>query len=98
MKSFHPWLQKQHSLVTILFIAVSALLFAWIGQPVKMLILAGTLNGLILPIALGIVLVAAYRKDLMKQYQHPAWMSVAGWIVVAVMGSMASYSIWKFFN
>jgi len=47
------------------------------------------INGLILPVALSIVLVAATQKRLMKGYQHPLWMQVAGWIVVAVMGYMS---------
>jgi len=45
-------------------------------------------NGLILPVALGIILLAATSKRIMKGYKHPVWMQVAGWLVVFVMAWM----------
>jgi len=59
-----------------------------VGKPRELLILAGAVNGLILPIALAVILIAATQKRLMKGYQHPVWMQAAGWIVVAVMSWM----------
>jgi Mn2+/Fe2+ NRAMP family transporter len=46
------------------------------------------INGLILPIALGTLLIAGNNVNLMKGYKHPIWMQVAGWLVVIVMGWM----------
>jgi Mn2+/Fe2+ NRAMP family transporter len=53
-----------------------------------MLIVAGALNGLILPIALAVILVAATKKRIVGNYKHPRWLFIAGWIVVAVMTYM----------
>ena len=61
----------------------------FIGKPKQLLILAGMVNGLILPVALAIILIAAMQPRLMKGYRHPLWMQAAGWVVVVVMGGMA---------
>ena len=88
LHSLHPWLNKNHRLVTILFIVISTLIFAIVGRPVKVLILVGALNGLILPVSLVIVLVAALKSRLVGDYKHPLWMSVAGWVAVVLMSFM----------
>ena len=45
-------------------------------QPTPLLVAAGTINGVLLPVVLGVVLVAAYRRDLMGGYRHP-WCAAA---------------------
>jgi Mn2+/Fe2+ NRAMP family transporter len=76
--------------------------FAWIGKPRQLLIFAGAINGLILPIGLSIILIAAANKRIMKGYQHPLWMQGAGWLVVIAMGWMGydtiRETIGKLFN
>ncbi|NLY45412.1 MAG: divalent metal cation transporter [Tissierella sp.] len=66
------------------FIAVSALMFITIGQPVTLLVVAGSLNGLILPITLGTMLLAARNKNIIGDYEHPTWLLILGIIVVFV--------------
>ncbi|WP_051541891.1 NRAMP family divalent metal transporter [Clostridium lundense] len=66
------------------FILVSTIIFITIGQPVKLLILAGSLNGLILPITLAIMLVASVNKNIVGDYKHPMWLLVLGIIVVII--------------
>ena len=39
-----------------------------------LLIIAGAVNGLILPIALAVILVAATKKKIVRNYHHPLWM------------------------
>jgi len=85
MKTLHPAILKNFRYVIIGFIIFSTLIFIVVGQPVKVLIFAGGLNGLILPIALSLVLLAARRKDITNQYDQPLWMQLAGWIVVVAM-------------
>jgi Mn2+/Fe2+ NRAMP family transporter len=85
MKTLHPFILKNFRQFTIGFIIFSTSIFLWLGQPVKVLIVAGGLNGIILPVALSLILLAAFKKQLMHQYKHPKWMQVAGWIVVAGM-------------
>lgn len=67
------------------FICVSTAIFATIGKPVRLLIVAGSLNGLILPISLGVMLLAAYNKKILgtDKYKHPVLLTVLGWVMVA---------------
>jgi Mn2+/Fe2+ NRAMP family transporter len=88
-KSIHPMIQKYFRQLVISFIILSTLIFLRVGEPVKLLVAAGAVNGLVLPLALSIILLAAFRKKLLQNYQHPKWLSIIGWMVVAVMGYMA---------
>jgi Mn2+/Fe2+ NRAMP family transporter len=88
-KTLSTSINKNEKTVTTLFIVVSTLLFISIGNPVKLLIFAGAVNGIILPIALTVVLLAATRSSLMNQYKHPVWMQVMGWMVVLAMTWMS---------
>ncbi len=93
-KTFHPIFAKYERLCISIFIILSTCIFVFIGKPRQLLIFAGALNGLILPIALAIVLIAATRTRLMKGYKHPLWMQVAGWVVVGVMGWMSVVAVY----
>lgn len=85
IKSFSPGLIRHERLITILFILVSTGIFVMIGQPVKVLILAGALNGLILPFALTLMLIGAHKKSVVSTYKHPLWMTIAGVLVIITM-------------
>lgn len=74
------------------FIGASLLVQLTLGRPVPLLVLAGGLNGLILPVTLGVVLLAARRRELMGTYRHPWALEAAGWaawLVSAVAGGLA---------
>ena len=93
--SFHPWLAKNERYLIIGFIVFSTLLFVLIHQPPKdILVFVGALNGLILPVSLGLMLLASHKKILFGSYRHPLWMRVCGWIVVIVMGWMGFDAFW----
>lgn len=64
------------------FIGASAIIFITIGQPVKLLVLAGSLNGLILPVTLGTMLLASGNEKIVGDYKHPKWLLITGIIVV----------------
>lgn len=64
------------------FILVSTVIMSFVGKPAKLLILAGSLNGLILPLTLGVVLLAAHRKDIVGSYKHPKWLTIFGILIV----------------
>jgi len=66
-----------------------------LGNPVGLLILAGAVNGLILPIALTVILIAASKKKIVGNYHHPFWMQLAGWLVVLLMSGMGSITIYN---
>lgn len=83
-----PVLKKRQSLLMLAFVAVSLAVFLTVGKPVKLLLWAGWLNGLVLPLALAAMLLAARRTDLTQGYRLPLLWQLAGWAVVAVMGWM----------
>lgn len=86
IRSFHPKIEKYHNWVIIFFIIISTVTFAFIGRPVNVLILVGALNALILPLALGTLLVGAYKKEVVGAYKHPLWMTIGGGLVTIIMG------------
>lgn len=88
IKTFHPMIEKYHNWIIIAFIVVSTTVFVFVGRPVNLLILVGALNALILPIALGTLLIAAYKKTVVGDYKHPIWLTIPGVIVVIVMSYM----------
>ena len=83
MRSFHPVVEKYNNIFIIGFIVFSTLIFVLVGEPVKILVLVGSLNGLILPLTLGAILIASRKKKIVGDYHHPTWMIVFG--VVAVL-------------
>ncbi|MGE6894322.1 NRAMP family divalent metal transporter [Priestia flexa] len=95
IKSFNEKIAQYENWVIIGFITVSTLVFLTIGQPVTLLILAGALNGLILPISLGTMLVAAYKKKIVGDYKHPLWLTIFGSFVVVIMAVMGVYTLFK---
>ena len=85
LKTFHDKLEKNNNRLVICFMLVSTLIFLFLGQPVKLLVWAGTVNGFILPVGLSLILLASRNKKLTGDYTHPLWMQIAGWGVVLIM-------------
>jgi Mn2+/Fe2+ NRAMP family transporter len=77
-------LRRRSGLAVAAFIGVSLAIYLLIGRPVGLLVAAGALNGLILPVTLGVVLLAARRRDLLGAYRHPRPLLAAGWVAWAV--------------
>ncbi len=88
IRTFHPKLEKYHKWLIVGFISVSTFVFVLIGKPVNVLILVGALNGLILPISLGVMLVAAYNRKIVGDYRHPLWLTIFGGLIVIAMSYM----------
>ncbi len=84
-QSFHPAVAKKKNYFIIAFIVCAALLFALFGNPVKVLIFAGAFNGFILAFSLGIMLIAATKSRIMKNYKHPVAYLIAGAAVALLM-------------
>jgi Mn2+/Fe2+ NRAMP family transporter len=74
------------------FILAALGVFLVVGRPAQLLVWAGGLNGLVLPLSLGVILVASRRVAIVGSYKHPAHMTVAGglaWlasVAIAVFG------------
>ena len=92
-KTLSPFVKKNEKMITSVFIIISMLLFTWLGNPVRLLVLAGAVNGLVLPVALALMLIAAGRGKLNISYKHPRWLQVVGWAVVAIMSWMGWITI-----
>ena len=85
LKTFSKTIANNEKWFIVGFIALSTVVMALIGQPATLLVLAGALNGLILPITLGICLIASKKKTIMgENYHHPTWLLVLGIIVVII--------------
>jgi Mn2+/Fe2+ NRAMP family transporter len=82
LKSIHPLIIKKEAMVLTLFVLISLTVFIAIGQPVKILVTVGALNGFILPIALLLIIAASYNKNIVGAYQHPLWLKLFGWMVM----------------
>lgn len=84
LKTFSKNIEEYENLWIIAFIAISTIMFITIGEPVKLLIIAGSLNGLILPITLGTMLFAAVNPKIVKDYKHPRGLLIFGIIIVII--------------
>ncbi|MCY6485124.1 divalent metal cation transporter [Clostridium aestuarii] len=95
IKTFSNKLERNEKKLIIAFIIISTIVFVFIGKPIKTLILVGALNGLILPITLGTMLIAAYRKNIVGNYKHPTWMTIFGVLVVVIMSYLGVSTLIK---
>ena len=95
IKTFHSKIKDKETIIIILFIIVSLLIYVSVGNPVKVLVAVGALNGFILPIMLVVMLVAAYRKKLVGSYKHPVVLLLFGIAVVLATAAMSLYTIVK---
>ncbi len=84
LKTLHPVFSRQQRIATIAFIIISTVIFLLWGKPILILVLAGALNGFILPFSLGLMLWVMMKRKL-NHYTHPQWLLWSGWVVVAVM-------------
>jgi Mn2+/Fe2+ NRAMP family transporter len=93
LRSFSRTIDKYNSYTIMGFIIASTLVFVTVGRPIKVLILAGALNGLILPVTLGTMLAAAYNSDIVGEYKHPKWLFVFGVVAVIVTAYAGAISL-----
>ncbi len=81
-------LQNERKCITA-FIVISTSIFIFLGKPKELLLMAGLVNGFILPFALSIMLIAGRKLPILKQYKYPIWIEAMGWMVVVMMGTMS---------
>lgn len=93
LRTFHPWINRNDRWLISCIIVFSTIVFAWVGQPVKILVTVAALNGLVLPVTLAVMLLAARNTRLVGTYRHPMILQMAGWIVVVVMSWMSYLTI-----
>ena len=88
----NKWIQQERIMIS-LFIIASTCIFVLVGKPKDLLLMAGLVNGFILPIALAVMLIASRRLPVLKQFKYPIWVETAGWLVVLVMGGMSVFAL-----
>lgn len=93
LRSFHSSIVNYNNLYIIGFIVFSTLVFAFVGKPVEILVIVGSLNGLILPFTLGSVLLASRQRRIVGDYRHPMWMIIFGIVAVVFTAVAGWYSI-----
>jgi len=97
-KTLIPAVRNNEKIVISCFILLSTAIFVIVGNPVKLLIFAGAVNGIILPIALAVILIAANKQSIMQQYKHPLFLQIIGWLVVAAMTWMSAITIQQYIS
>ena len=94
LKTLNKSVAKNEKWIIIAFIALSTLVMGILESPAKLLILAGSLNGIILPITLGICLIASQKKSIMgENYKHPRWLFICGILVVIITAYLGTQSL-----
>jgi Mn2+/Fe2+ NRAMP family transporter len=86
------FIQKERIIISG-FIIFTTILFVFLGKPKELLLLAGLVNGFILPFALAIMLIASRKLPVLKQYAYPYWIQISGWLVVILMGTMSVFAV-----
>lgn len=85
LKTLHPFIAKYERQFVVGFIAFSTLMMVILGNAAALLIIAGAFNGLILPVTLGVMLIAGHQARIVgKEYKHPMWLTILGAIVVVI--------------
>ena len=98
LRTLFPFVEQFYRYWIIGFIIASTSILTFIGRPVTLLVLAGSVNGLILPLSLASILLAAYRKDIIGDYKHPVWLTALGWVMVAFTAWMGWGSLQALLN
>jgi len=101
LKTLSSTVNQYEKYFIIGFILLSTITMALIGRPAKLLVLVGSLNGLILPLTLGVILLGSKKKEIVGSYKHSNLLITSGWIVfaiTAVAGAMSLRAITALFS
>ena len=89
LRTLFGFVERYYRYWIIGFILASTMVLTQVGRPVTLLVLAGSINGMILPLSLASMLLAVHRRDIMGQYCYPVLLTVLGWVMVAFTAWMA---------
>ncbi|MGR5057566.1 NRAMP family divalent metal transporter [Vibrio rotiferianus] len=87
IKTLFPIVARNEKAWCVGFIIITSLGTVTMNMPILLLMLAGLVNSIILPIVLGMMLVATRRKDIVGDYKHPAYLTLTGIAIVVVMAA-----------
>ena len=103
LRSYAAPIRRHMNRTVIVLIALATVVFVAAGQtPQSMLVFAGAINGLVLPIGLAIILwVALRRRDLIERYRYPTVLlavGIAAWLFTAYAAVVSLTSIGSIFH
>lgn len=85
LKTLSRGIAKYEKYVIIGFIATATAIMAIFGNAAKLLVAAGAVNGLILPVSLAVILAAAHNKSIVgDQYRHNKVLTCLGIFIVVL--------------
>ncbi|SKA57707.1 hypothetical protein SAMN02745132_02812 [Enterovibrio nigricans DSM 22720] len=87
IKTLFPVVARNEKAWCCGFIIVTSVGTVMMNMPILLLMLAGLVNSIILPVVLAFVLAATRRKDIVGDYKHPVYLSVIGAMIVVVMAA-----------
>lgn len=93
LKDFHPVFEQKKMFFALIFVLVSAIAILIFGKPVKLLLLAGYINGFILPVGLAIVLLSIRNKSIFNKFKYPVFLQIIAWMILLVLSGFALYSL-----
>ena len=91
IKTLFPVVARNEKAWCVGFIIFTTLGTVLMNMPILLLMLAGLVNSIILPIVLATMLAATRQKNIVGDYKHPLYLTVIGITIVIVM-SLASLS------
>ena len=87
LKTLHPVIEKQEKWFISGFIALSAAMMALLGNASSLLVAAGSVNGLILPVTMGVIFAASRSRRIVGEtYRHPPALTAAGILALLLTG------------
>ncbi|MDD1783368.1 divalent metal cation transporter [Enterovibrio sp. ZSDZ35] len=93
IKTLFPVVARNEKAWCCGFIIVTSVGTVMMNMPILLLMLAGLVNSIILPVVLAFVLAATRRKDIVGDYKHPVYLSIVGALIVVVMAAASLSNI-----
>lgn len=93
-KTYFRWIQEHERLTAMIFIGVCTVVDVFLGQPVNLVVAAGSINTLVLPFTMLVMLIASHNKRIMgEDYQHPVWMTVGAAAVFVLSAYLSTKNL-----
>lgn len=90
VKTSNKVINDHERLFVVIFILISTAVMSVYGNAAKLLLMAGAVNGLILPVSLSVILIASGKAEITgKDYKHNVVLKYFGYIIV-LLSAIAS--------
>ncbi|PML77818.1 NRAMP family divalent metal transporter [Enterovibrio norvegicus] len=96
IKTLFPVVARNEKAWCVAFIIITSVGTVMMNMPILLLMLAGLVNSIILPVVLAFVLAATRRKDIVGNYKHPMYLSITGIAIVVIMAAASFSNIGNF--